>query len=226
MTSSAQATRPKLIMSLVLDKSGSMNKNGGAAALPPAVDNFMSYFDDNNDQVAMVSFSSIPTIDVTIRTNFTTTIVNAINAMKFGGATYAEGGLLDGQAQINSATVPSGASVVKVAVFFTDGWANTIQTHPAMSGGYYFERRWMRASGSCGRLVRRYRFHGSELRVRRIVWCNDFRLVTHRRLGSVDPCRDGRTQCLQRRDESRGSSRHQHARSRYHGLLDRLGQQS
>ena len=128
VSSSAQATRPKLIMSLVLDRSGSMNKNGGATALPPAVDNFMSYFDDSTDQVAMVSFSTVPSIDVTMRNNFSATIVSAINSMTFNGSTYAEGGLLDGQSQINSVVVPSGENVVKVAIFFTDGWANTVQT--------------------------------------------------------------------------------------------------
>ena len=52
ISSNAQATRPKLIMSLVLDRSGSMTLNGGAQALPSAVDNFLTYFDNANDQVA------------------------------------------------------------------------------------------------------------------------------------------------------------------------------
>jgi len=127
VSSSAQSTRPNLIMSLILDHSGSMNKNGGATALPPAVDNFMTYFDDSTDQVAMVSFSTVPTINVPIQTNFTALITNAINSLAFQGATYAQGGLLDGEAQINSVVVPSSSTVVKAAVFFTDGWANTVQ---------------------------------------------------------------------------------------------------
>jgi Flp pilus assembly protein TadG len=127
VASSAQATRPKLIMSLVLDRSGSMNKNGGAQALPPAVDNFLSYFDNNADQVADVSFSSIASVDVPISTNFLNSITNAVNKMPFGGATYSYGGLLDAQAQINSVTVAPGQNVAKVAIFFTDGWANTVQ---------------------------------------------------------------------------------------------------
>jgi Flp pilus assembly protein TadG len=127
ISSNAQATRPKLVMSLVLDKSGSMNRNGGAQALPPAVDNFLSYFDDNSDQVAMVSFSSVSSVDVTIRSNFKNTITNAVNGMPFGGATYAQGGLLNGQAQINSVNTAPGQNVIKVAVFFTDGWANTVE---------------------------------------------------------------------------------------------------
>jgi len=45
--------------------------------------------------------------------------------MPFGGATYSQGGLLDGQAQINSVTVAPGQNVVEVAV--SDGWANTVQ---------------------------------------------------------------------------------------------------
>jgi Flp pilus assembly protein TadG len=126
VSSSAQTTRPKLIMSLVLDKSGSMNRNGGAQALPPAVDNFLTYFDDNTARVTMVSFSSIATVNVSIRTNFTSIITSAVNRMPFGGATYARGGLLNGQTQINSIPTLPGENVVKVAVFFTDGWANTV----------------------------------------------------------------------------------------------------
>lgn len=127
VASSAQATRPQLIMSLVLDRSGSMNLNGGAQALPPAVENFLTYFDNNTDQIADVSFSSVASVDVSIRTNFLNPITNAVSKMAFGGATYSQGGLLDGQAQINSVTVAPGTNVVKVAVFFTDGWANTVE---------------------------------------------------------------------------------------------------
>ena len=127
VTSNSQATRPKLIMSLVLDRSGSMNLNGGAQALPPAVDNFLTYFDNATDQVADVSFSSVASVDVSIRTNFLNPITNAVNKMAFAGATYSQGGLLDGQSQINKVTVAPGANVIEVAVFFTDGWANTVE---------------------------------------------------------------------------------------------------
>jgi Flp pilus assembly protein TadG len=126
INATAQATRPKLIMSLVLDRSGSMNLNGGAQALPPAVDNFLTYFDNINDQVADVSFSSIATVDVPIGTGFVSPITTAVNQMAFGGSTFSQAGLEDGQGQINSIPVAAGANVVKVAVFFTDGWANTI----------------------------------------------------------------------------------------------------
>ncbi|HLX36545.1 MAG TPA: vWA domain-containing protein, partial [Candidatus Binataceae bacterium] len=127
VSTASQTTRPKLIMSLVLDKSGSMNKNGGATALPPAVTNFLTYFDDSNDQVAEVSFSTLASVDVPIGTGFTSPITTAVDAMKFAGATFTQAGLSDGLSQITSVNVPSGESVIKVAVFFTDGWANTIE---------------------------------------------------------------------------------------------------
>jgi Flp pilus assembly protein TadG len=125
--SSAQATRPKLIMALALDRSNSMNGNGGAAALPPAVENFVSYFDNERDEVADVSFSSAASVDVPIETNFVNDITTAVDNMKFKYATFSTGGLLDAQAQINNVPVAQGEDVVKAVVFFTDGWANTAQ---------------------------------------------------------------------------------------------------
>lgn len=136
VSSTSQVTRPQLIMSLVLDKSGSMTMNGGEQALPPAVINFLTYFDNNTDQVAEVSFSSIATTDVTIRTAFDTPITNAVNKLVFAGATFSQAGLLAAQTQINSVTTPAGEEVVKVAVFFTDGWANTVEnTNLNCNGG-------------------------------------------------------------------------------------------
>jgi Flp pilus assembly protein TadG len=131
VSSSAQATRNPLVMSLVLDESFSMTKNGGAQALPPAVNNFISHFDDGADQVAMVSFATLTSVDVPLAQPFTSKIQSAVNAMQFGNGpngprTNSYAGMVAGQNQIQSATV-SGPNVQKVAVFFTDGWANTIK---------------------------------------------------------------------------------------------------
>src|ERR1035437_7607012 len=52
-----RAPRANLVMSLALDRSGSMNGNGGANAIGPAVSAFIDYFDDSQDRAAMVSFS-------------------------------------------------------------------------------------------------------------------------------------------------------------------------
>ncbi len=132
----AQATRAKLIMTVVLDRSGSMSTNGGGVALPPAVGTFVDYFDDAHDNVAMSSFASNATLDVSMRTGFKTPIKNAANGMVFDGGTFAPGGLGFAPVQNDSIPVAPGENVVKVAVFFTDGLANIIQdTLPCTTGG-------------------------------------------------------------------------------------------
>ncbi len=122
----SQATRPPVILSMVLDKSGSMNLNGGATALPPSVQDFLGYFIEGTDQVGEISFSSIATQDVAISKTFQAPITSSLNSMTFGGATFAQGGLLDSQTQVQSVSSPP-PNAVKVVVFFTDGWANTNQ---------------------------------------------------------------------------------------------------
>jgi Flp pilus assembly protein TadG len=127
VSNSAEATRGKLVMTLVLDRSGSMQNNGGAAALPTAVTTFVNYFDNANDEVAMVSFASNATVDVAINYSFITPITNAVKAMKFSGGTFGPGGLTLAKAQNDSVIVQSGQNVVKVVVYFTDGYVNEIQ---------------------------------------------------------------------------------------------------
>lgn len=122
----SQATRPPVILSLVLDKSGSMNLNGGATALSPSVQDFLGYFIQGTDRLGEISFSSIATQDVPISQTFQTSIQNSLKAMSFGGATFAQGGLLDAQTQVQGVASPP-PNAVKVVVFFTDGWANTNQ---------------------------------------------------------------------------------------------------
>jgi len=124
---SAEATRGKLVMRLVLYRSNSMNGNGGSTALPPAVTTFGNYFDNANDEVAMVSYASNAGVDVAINYNFKTPITNAVNAMKFTGGTFGPGGLTLAKAQNDSVTVQPGQNVVKVVVYFTDGYVNEIQ---------------------------------------------------------------------------------------------------
>lgn len=72
VSNSAEATRGKLVMTLVLYRSNSMNGNGGSTALPPAVTTFVNYFDNANDEVAMVSYAPNAGVDVAINYNFKT----------------------------------------------------------------------------------------------------------------------------------------------------------
>ena len=89
----AVATRGDLIMSIVLDRSGSMcggsnscdsgvTGDSGGVALQSAVPTFIGDFNDATDRVGMVSFASNDVINVPIGYNFKTTITSAVNGLK------------------------------------------------------------------------------------------------------------------------------------------------
>jgi Flp pilus assembly protein TadG len=126
----AQAQRAKLVMSIVLDRSGSMNTNGGCIGLPPAVDTFVSFFDDNLDRAALVTFASNARLDVPMTRPFQTAIQRAVPrncSLDYTGFTYFDGGLQIAGQQNAGVVVGPGEQIVKVVVFFTDGLANTFQ---------------------------------------------------------------------------------------------------
>ncbi|HVN28553.1 MAG TPA: TadE/TadG family type IV pilus assembly protein [Candidatus Binataceae bacterium] len=130
ISQSATASRAPLYMSLVLDQSYSMTGNGGGAALPTAVTNFVNQFDDTQDHVAVVSFGTYATTGVKMSSSppFKSAVSTYVNKMGFAltdGYTFAQTGLDNGLAQINSVSLPSNAQ--KVMVFFTDGWPNMVQ---------------------------------------------------------------------------------------------------
>jgi len=128
---SAQATRTKVILSLVLDHSGSMNPNGGStgggAALPGAVSSFISYFSDTIDEASMVSFGSSATVNIPMEQPFKSDITTAANNMFWCGGTYSVGGLTNALLQENGVTIPANEVALQVVVFFTDGLANMIE---------------------------------------------------------------------------------------------------
>lgn len=151
VSDTAVATRGKLVMSIVLDRSGSMcggteacdsgvTGDDGGEALKAAVPLFVANFDDNNDEVAMVSFASDAGVDVAINYTFKSKIDTAVSALKFTGGTFGTGAgtqpipsttngppLSLAQLQNDSITPQPGQNVVKVIVYFTDGLMNTIQ---------------------------------------------------------------------------------------------------
>lgn len=119
---------PQLVMTLVLDRSGSMaGLPGGGRFLPSAVSYFISLFDDNNDNAAMVSFSTTATLDVPMGRPFKQAISTAASNFFYDGGTFSQGGLTNALVQNNSVVPLPGQSLVKVVVFFTDGLANIFQ---------------------------------------------------------------------------------------------------
>jgi len=136
----AVSTRGKLVMSIVLDRSGSMTSDGGQTALVAAVPLFVNHFDNATDQVALLSFSSNARIDIPIGYNFQTPISNAVSSMVFTGGTFGTGAgtkpiqsatmgapLSMADAQNLSIPINPGQNVIKVLVYFTDGLMNASQ---------------------------------------------------------------------------------------------------
>ncbi len=136
VSDSAQATRGKLVMAIILDRSGSMGSDGGGSALQSAVPSFVNDFDNANDEVTLVSFSSNSSVNFQIATNFQTPISNAVKAMVFGGGTFGTGGnyiasvgppLTLADNQIGSVPITTGQNTIRVVVYFTDGLMNMLQ---------------------------------------------------------------------------------------------------
>ncbi len=145
--STAEAVRNNVIMTLVLDTSGSMDPargappggngtgSGGGLYLPDAVTAFINNFDENHDRAAMVSFNTIVSnvfFGGTVgqpnpTTPFKAPIIDAVNAFTWTGFTFSQGGLTNALAIENNATLSANESAVKVVVFCTDGRANVIQ---------------------------------------------------------------------------------------------------
>lgn len=136
VSSFAQGKAMRVGLTLVLDRSGSMQNDGGADSLPGAVSDFIGYFDNVKDSMAVVTFASNVTVAVPMRTgNFVapvTSLINSMNRSFFGGGTFSDGALQQALTQENLPAVPG--NVQKVVVFFTDGGANAIQNSLICSG--------------------------------------------------------------------------------------------
>jgi hypothetical protein len=142
VSDTAVATRGKLVMSIVLDRSGSMGPDGGETALKTAVPLFVDHFDNTTggDELAMITFSSNATVDAALNNPFNPAIDNAVATMTANGGTFGTGAgtqpiksttigapLSLAQLQNDSFTINPGQNVVKVVVYFTDGLMNAVQ---------------------------------------------------------------------------------------------------
>jgi Flp pilus assembly protein TadG len=91
VSSQAVATRnPRLIM-VVIDRSASMlQQGGGASGLPPAVVQFLDFFDTSSDYIGIVSFGSSARLEMPLTTNFiiagTNNLIDSYETNSSGGA--------------------------------------------------------------------------------------------------------------------------------------------
>jgi hypothetical protein len=115
----ATAAVPPVDLVLVIDQSGSLGQVGAWDDLQAAAKDFVDFFDDDIDQMGLVSFNTKATERHLISHSFTGPIKADINGMSSAGWTNYGEGLRLALQQITSATVRERS--VKVVVFFTDG---------------------------------------------------------------------------------------------------------
>jgi Flp pilus assembly protein TadG len=117
--SQAVAAVPPVDMVLVLDQSGSLGSMNAFDDLQDASKSFVANFDDNLDQVGLVSFNIRGTNRFVISQPFVSAIQTEIDGMNSVGYTNTGEGLRLALQQMQNAVVRQRSA--KVVVFFTDG---------------------------------------------------------------------------------------------------------
>lgn len=117
--SSATAVVPPIDLVLVLDQSGSLGMYGAWDDLQRAARQFVTYFDDDMDQFALVSFHTRAGVRLALQHRFTVDAQRIIDGMGSLGWTNTAAGLQIARGQLASKRARERA--VKVVVFFTDG---------------------------------------------------------------------------------------------------------
>ncbi len=143
VTANAQSKRATLVMTLVLDRSGSMSTDGGWTAAVGAIPKFLTYFDNAHDYIGMVSFASTASINAPITgtpggfcspTCAQGPIMTALNGLRANGYTFAQGGLSNGLTENNIGASSVTGNVFKAIIFLTDGYANIINDNLSCPG--------------------------------------------------------------------------------------------
>ncbi len=130
--SGATAAVPPVDLTLVLDQSGSLEREGAWGDLQTAASEFVTHFDDGIDQVGLVSFQARAVDRFLLGHDFTTPIQQRIAVMRSAGDTNTGEGLrLAGLQMQGPAVRPSS---VKVVVFFTDGRPTALRTFLGSGG--------------------------------------------------------------------------------------------
>jgi Mg-chelatase subunit ChlD len=131
---SAEATRYPLDMSLILDLSKSLERNGAFDDMQLAARNFLEYFDDNIDQFGLVTYSTWAAQRMPVQKNFKATGQGIIDGLTPISDTNIEEGLRVGYEQLAAAFPRQEA--LKIAVLFTDGRATAFAENLQMPSGH------------------------------------------------------------------------------------------
>jgi len=135
VSSSAEATRRMVDLSLVIDVSGSIGSKW--PAVRDAARSFISSFDAANDRVALTTFSNGASVidQMPSSRGFNKTqVVNDVPTNLPGGSTLMVEGLYRGWDELRS--VPSGQqSGLRVLVLFTDGASNGVPANYDVAPG-------------------------------------------------------------------------------------------
>jgi Flp pilus assembly protein TadG len=113
------AAVPPVDLVLVIDQSGSLGTVGAWDDLQTAAKEFIQNFDDDIDQIGLVSFQTRAANRFQLAHGFRTAVASEINGMSSAGWTNYGEGLRLAHQQITSSDVRERS--VKVVVFFTDG---------------------------------------------------------------------------------------------------------
>ncbi|MBX3025899.1 VWA domain-containing protein [bacterium] len=115
-----------LDVQIVFDRSGSMDDAGGNPVQPitnakNAAKVLIDQLDPATDRAGLTSYSTTPTLDSGLTSNFTS-VKTAVDGLSASGFTNIGGGVLNGQTQL--ANNGRSAPVVRVLVVLSDGVAN------------------------------------------------------------------------------------------------------
>ncbi|MCX6623573.1 MAG: VWA domain-containing protein [Acidobacteria bacterium] len=119
-----QAARRNINLMLVLDRSGSMANTQPSTSdtacnlMKSAAKNFVTYFSNNRDTLALVTFESAYYLTFAPNQNFNPAINTAIDGISCSGGTNTSSALNQAYVQLQNINQPSALNVI---VLFTDG---------------------------------------------------------------------------------------------------------